>query len=198
MVTEKGPRMPTKRLTPKNVEAAKSHGKRVEISDSSTRGLALRISEKGRKTWVVVYRFNDKKKRFTLGRYPAKDLATARREALDVMDKVDRGVDPMAEKAHREPTVVEALEQFEARYLVTLKSGDEVSRILRKKMIPHLGDKALSEVQRGDVVAMLDALQDQGLSTGANRALAWTRKFLTGLLSEICSGPPLRGPQAAS
>ncbi|HEX5217409.1 MAG TPA: Arm DNA-binding domain-containing protein, partial [Vicinamibacterales bacterium] len=63
---------------------------RVVCFDSVARGLALRATPNGAKTWVFVYRSLGKLKWLTLGAYPgvklaeARDLADAKRRAVDV------------------------------------------------------------------------------------------------------------------
>lgn len=55
---------------------------RVQYFDNNVKGLCLRVSATNRKTWCVVYRFNGRVRRYTLGVYPSLDsqtLASARR-----------------------------------------------------------------------------------------------------------------------
>ena len=60
--------MPTIRLTQRAVETLKPPATgRVEYWDSHLPGFGLRISETGRKTWVVMYRVGGKLVRETLG-----------------------------------------------------------------------------------------------------------------------------------
>jgi hypothetical protein len=72
--------------------------------DSKTRGLALRVTPKGIKTWAFVYRTGAKPQWLTLGAYPAVTLADARELALDRRHSIDvQKRDPAAEKrAERE------------------------------------------------------------------------------------------------
>ena len=94
--------MPTRKLTDLFVERAKppAHG-RIEYFDAAFPGLALRITEKGAKSWCAFYRFHGRLRRFTLGGYPAMKPAQARREASAALDKVRQGVDPAEEKRSR-------------------------------------------------------------------------------------------------
>lgn len=62
--------------------------------------LGLRVSPKGKKTWFLAYAVGPHNtKRTTLGSYPAMSLADARNEAINVMSRVNAGVDPQLEKA---------------------------------------------------------------------------------------------------
>jgi integrase len=91
------------RLTDKRIEKLTARpGKRIEIADTIVRELRLRVSDKGAKTWSVLYRvagaapggLRGPMKRLTLGSYPLVLLEKARDKARDALDAADRGMDP--------------------------------------------------------------------------------------------------------
>ncbi len=53
-------------------------GKRVERFDAGAPGLALRITDKGVKSWSVYYRLDGKHQRLTVGAWPEIGVAEAR------------------------------------------------------------------------------------------------------------------------
>jgi hypothetical protein len=56
------------RLTDKDVKnLSAAPGQRVEIPDDIQRGLRIRVTDKGVKTWSVQRRINGRKRRFTIG-----------------------------------------------------------------------------------------------------------------------------------
>ncbi len=62
--------MPISRLTTVGVERLKPPASgRVDYADAVLPGLHLRVTEKGRKSWSVVYRVNGRQRRMTLGAY---------------------------------------------------------------------------------------------------------------------------------
>src|SRR5260370_35539974 len=91
-----------KKLTDLFVERVKppAHG-RAEYFDASFPGLALRITDKGAKSWSVFYRLHGRLRRFTIGNYPALKPADARREAQTALERVRPGADPAAAKKAR-------------------------------------------------------------------------------------------------
>jgi hypothetical protein len=94
--------MPTKKLTDLFVERVKGPSRgRVEYFDAAFPGLALRVTDHGRKSWSLHYRMHGRLRRFTLGSYPAIKPAQARREAADALGRARQGVDPSAEKQAR-------------------------------------------------------------------------------------------------
>src|ERR1039458_7221682 len=107
--------MPTKKLTDLFVERAPApaHG-RTEYFDAGFPGLALRVTDSGRKTWSLFYRFHGRLRRFTIGRYPAIKPAQARREATNALERVRQGIDPAEEKRTRRDMPSPETELFEA------------------------------------------------------------------------------------
>ena len=77
---------------------------RLVYFDLKARGLTLRLTPTGAKTWVFVYRAGGKLQWLTLGSYPAVSLAEARGLALEKRHAVDvEKRDPAAEqRAQRE------------------------------------------------------------------------------------------------
>src|SRR4051812_42547466 len=94
--------MPTIKLTARTVETLKPPAAgRDEWWDSSLPGFGIRITDKGTRSWVLMYRMSGggSKRRMTLGTFPMLSLAEARQAAGDALQKVERGIDPVAEKA---------------------------------------------------------------------------------------------------
>jgi len=96
--------MPRQELTNKHCEHAEipSAGQ-LEIWDTKIPGLGLRLSQGGRKAFVVMVRVRGlgKQRRVTLGAYPKLGLAKARIRAKEIIEDAQLGVDPR-EKAETE------------------------------------------------------------------------------------------------
>ncbi len=72
-------------------------------------GLGIRVTVSGTKTFVKSYRFNDKKKLMTIGRYPAITLSEAREAVLEAKNLLVRGIDPaLIVKIKKNKKLVEA------------------------------------------------------------------------------------------
>ena len=89
---------------------------REEHWDSETPGLGLRVTHKGTRSWVLLYRIGGRQRRLTFGPYPAISLAAARTLAREAMVEVARGNDPAAIKAEakraRGDTLADVASQF--------------------------------------------------------------------------------------
>ena len=72
-----------KKLTDLFVKKVRPGTQRVEYRDGHTRGLVLRVTPHGAKTWAVLYRRKSdaRRRRYTIGAYPAFSLEDARNRA---------------------------------------------------------------------------------------------------------------------
>ncbi len=66
------------KLTDKGIAALKAKPERYEVWEDGRTGLGVRVSPKGRKSWVYIYRFDGKARRMGFSTYPAVGLANAR------------------------------------------------------------------------------------------------------------------------
>ena len=61
-------------------------------------GLYLQITPKGAKTWILRATIGGKRGDYGLGGFPSVTIAQARGKAREARDKIDRGIDPIAER----------------------------------------------------------------------------------------------------
>jgi hypothetical protein len=67
--------MPSIKLTARTVENAKPPAKgRIEYWDAALPGFGLRVTDKGAKSWTVLYRVHGRLRRATLGNLPCPAL----------------------------------------------------------------------------------------------------------------------------
>ncbi|MBZ9954313.1 MULTISPECIES: site-specific integrase [unclassified Mesorhizobium] len=181
--------MPKVELTDKFVQAAKpKSGRKTDYFDTVVKGLVLRASSGGQKTWYVVYGPPSKRQWLKLGAYPDIPLGSdkgARQRAKDTRAKVGDGGDPVAEKkAHKaSQTVADLVENYVKRHASTKRSGDEIARRLRKNVSGYdaegsriegrssgcVGEIKLADLHRRDLTKAIDAIKDRGAGTEANR-----------------------------
>ena len=69
-------------------------GKRIERFDAGAPGLALRVTDRGVKSWSVYFRLHGKHRRSTIGTYPDIGVAEARERAGEIKKQAKQGVDP--------------------------------------------------------------------------------------------------------
>ena len=186
--------MPTIRLTDAAISRLrKPETGRVEYWDSHTRGLGLRLSASGSKSWVLITRTlragEWKQQRVTLGSYPALPLAQARKAADKAKAAAKTGADPADTVKTQRKTMVddsrntyavvvgEFLRLYRGRQnrrLATSTLG-EMTRVLSADDFAAWRDIALAKLTKRDVLDVLDAIVERGAETMANRTLSYLK-----------------------
>ena len=149
------------------------------------------MSETNRKTWTVVYRFNGRLRRYTLGVYPLIGLADARQRTTFALHEVAGGIDPSARKieARNAETFADLAKEYVEHHAVFKKRGDEDRRLLygsphkkRTGKTPHVpivkrwGAMKARDITRRDVRELLNVTATKS-PVMANRVLALVRKM---------------------
>lgn len=185
--------MPSRNLTAPFVEKIRPADKQIDYFDKSLRGLSLRVSPTGKKTWCVLYRFGGKLTRHTLGVYPIVKLADARKQATGALRDVSNKINPAEKKkADRTATTFRhlAAEYLERHAKRRKKSwrGDE--RIINKYLLPVFGETPAKDITRRDIRSLLDKIA-VGAPIMANRIKAQLSKmFNFAVLEEIVTVNP--------
>jgi integrase len=170
------------KLTDRSVAALKPKAHRYEVWDGQ--GFGVRVTPRGTKSWIWLYRHKGKPRRLTLGNYPALGLADARLRLAEERKKLDAGLDPgeiivQAKRAERQAeTVAELAECYlEGWARKHKRSAGEDERTLRKDVFPAWGSRKAKDIKRKDVIALLDRIEGRGAPIQANRTLAVIRKM---------------------
>ena len=110
--------MARRKLTDRSIRNLKTEKAQEDFYDKgfSDGSFAVRVTTSGRKSFVLFYRANGRKRRMTLGTYPAVSLAEARKKARDVLNEVFKGHDPAKQRlelrAQPTPTLEGYYEEF--------------------------------------------------------------------------------------
>ena len=164
------------------LDRLKPPAQREDFRDKSTRGLQLRVSPQGSKSFSFVFRLGSKMGRITIGKYPDIDLKTARLKTDEFRKLVALGVDPRDAKqdklSKQQMTVDRMVGEFITRYAKPKNSSwKQAENNLKLYLLGELGNRSIHDVKRQDIHLILDDLVEQGKNTAANRALAHIRKF---------------------
>ncbi|MEM2890711.1 MAG: tyrosine-type recombinase/integrase [Candidatus Hadarchaeum sp.] len=170
------------KFTDKKILNLKPKPQRYEIWEGN--GFGLRVSPKGKKSFVYMYRFEGKPRRLTLGTYPAMTLADAYKALAEAKKKLEKGIDPGADtvterqEERRAPTVAALIEEYLEKWAKPRKrSWREDKRILYKDVLPFWGHRKAKDITKRDVIRLLDDIVDRGAGIMANRTLATIRKM---------------------
>ncbi len=147
-------------------------------------GLGVRVSPKGRKSFVYSYRFEGKARFLTLGDYLRMTLADAHKAHAEARKKLEQGIDPGAEalaereEERRAPTVAALADEYLEKWAKPRKRSWKVDkRILDKDVLPAWGRRKAREITRRDVIRLLDGIIGRGAGIMANRTLAVVRRM---------------------
>jgi integrase len=173
-------------------------GQRTDYPDDKVKGLTLRVTPAGSKSWSLRYRrqSDGKRQRLTIGDYPAFSLYEARSEARAILGDVARGDDPAKLKKRPDASKPRTFGELAARYITghaaQKKSGKEDERILAKDVLPALEGEPLGSIERADIAAILDTIMARGSPVAANRTLSAVRKvFNWGMEKGLIAATPL-------
>lgn len=167
-----------KALTDKTLAALKPEARRYEVHDLHCPGLSVRISPAGRKTFTTTYRHGVKQRRLTIGVYPRYSLAEAREKTMAALRQVDEGLDPQNRRRAPDLQVETVCRAFIEQYAkVRNRNWRETERVLEREFIPRCGQMEIGEVDRADVLEVMDAAITRGAGYQANRILATVRKL---------------------
>lgn len=151
--------------------------------DPGMRGLGVRVTSAGARSWVLNYRAGGIERRLTIGDASAWTVRAARARAAELRREIDAGADPMAErhKARLAPTVNDLADRFAAEYLPKKREStqDEYGRLLRVHVRPALGAKKVADLRHADIERMHARIVAAGTPYAANRAVAVLSRMLS-------------------
>ena len=140
------------------------------VFDDEQRGLGVRVTAGGSKTFLAQYTLSGTKRRVPLGSCSAISLAKARLAARQIVGAVAAGKDPAAERkaaaleAKREALTLDALiDQWAKLHLAGKRPNYSAAAVsaLRRSFANHLNAPAAS-LSRATVVRVLDSLAKDG------------------------------------
>ena len=170
-------------LSQRNIRTleAPARGNRVEW-DGEIPGFGVCITSAGVKSFVLSYRINGRKRRYTIGRCSEWSADAARNRAIELKNGIRNGNDPLQEKqrANAEPTIAELAQQYLERHVDTHKraSGRRNDRaMIRGIVLPRLGSLQLKAVGRRDIETLHASLK--ATPYRANRVLSLLSKMFS-------------------
>jgi len=177
--------MPRLRLTKSAIDALPTPAKDMVYWDSACPGFGVKITPKGRKVFIVLYRAGgaaSRLRKYTIGPYGRVTLHQARAAALKVFAARTDGRDPAAEKQQaRRRLVVDRVEDlvelFISEHVSKIRSAREISRLLRREVIPSWGMRSVHEISKRQVIELVTEVSGRGTPAAANKLLKMVKAF---------------------
>src|SRR6266568_8024855 len=178
--------MPRIKLTKNSIDSLLSPKSDVVYWDAGCPGFGVKVTPKGRKVFVVLYRTGgagSKLRKYTIGPYGRVTLHQARVGAQKVFAAKLDGRDPATEKREAKRRAVtdrveDLLETFIAQHLSQNRSGREISRLLRREVGKPWAGRSIHEISKRDVVEVVAAIEQRGAPVAANKTLKSLKTFL--------------------
>jgi len=175
-------------LTKVGIERLKKapQGKRVEYYDRKEPGLAVRVTDKGSKSWVCYFYLGPRHCKVTLGRWPDIGIEKARAAARDVKSNARQGKDPRIEQKRarehlkaslgRESQYEKVVEKFIDLQKPQYRTWPEIKRVLLTTNRDWL-DRPVSTITAGEIQTTLDGFLAAGHPAKARVHHVWLNRF---------------------
>jgi len=185
--------MPHK-LTVRFVETVKAKERREEYRDTDAKGLILRVTPGGIKTWALVYSHGRKKRRLTLGEFPAIALTKARELALEALSRIAQGHDPQGQKLAERRGRLDALSfskladawlEKHARVKLKPTAVVEYERMIDADLRPSIGEMAAGLITKQDVILKVrDKIAGRGARVHADHVVGMVSRIYSWAIDE--------------
>ncbi|CAN5373793.1 integrase arm-type DNA-binding domain-containing protein [soil metagenome] len=165
------------------IRALKARNKIYKCSDE--RGLYLEVHPSGSKLWRYKYSHLGKDKRIALGRYPEIGLAEARRKRDDARQKLNEGVDPLAErKREKLIAIYKAANTFgdvAKEYIDKMVSEGRADTTTTKanwllEQLAPISSDAVADLKPIEVLAALKRIEARGKHETARRCRSFASR----------------------
>ena len=163
-------------------------GERQEYRDAIVPGLALRVTDRGHKSFVLIarYPFNPKNPtRRTLGDAGSITLNEAREKARRWLALIEKGIDPKtevirerAEAQRRQLNTFAAIStEFLERHASRLKKSAEAKRIIEQEFVKRWAARPITDIMPEEVAVAIRAIVQRGSPYQAHNALGYIRRL---------------------
>ena len=160
-------------FTKRYIEKITPQTKEVFRWDKNYKGFGVRVSPKGRKSFIVQYRKNTRTKRVSLGTFGNLTVNEARKKAKRILGEVAAGHDPAEKiKLFRDtPTMATACERFLKEHVATrLKPSTqkEYKRNIELYILPKFRTFKVNEISQDDIAKAHHELSDKPYQANRN------------------------------
>jgi integrase len=138
--------------------------KPIAVADGG--GLTFTLSSKGTAAWVLRYRFGNRPRELTLGRYPDISLSDARKEATAYRAAIQKGHDVAKDRRHAkaETAVAKSFRELANDYMdkkfpqLALNTTKQRRYHIERIILPKIGMLPARDVTTSDIVALIETV----------------------------------------
>jgi integrase len=169
--------------------------------DSGLPGFGVKVTPKGRKVFLVIYRLagaGSRLRKYTIGPFGRITLPMARAQAQKIFAARLDGRDPAEEKKQSRRRLVvdrvdDLVERFIHEHVSRLGSRKTLTNLLRRDVIPHWGTKSIHEIKKRDVSDLVSLIAQRN-EHASHRLLKTLKTFFRWCLGRaIVDFSPVEG-----
>jgi integrase len=177
-VAEQQPNLvPTIRLTKSTIDSLPTPPKDVVYWDESLPGFGVKVTPRGRKVFIVLYRVagaGSRLRKYTLGPFGRVTLHGARTEAQKVFAAKLEGRDPATEKREGRrrlsiDRVEDVMDLYDRQRLGANRSRKEIRQLLDRTVAATWRGRSVHEISKQDVVSLISDIERRGTPYAANK-----------------------------
>lgn len=169
-----------KPLNDTQLKNAKAKEKDYKLSDGE--GLYFVVKKNGTKSWRYDFSYGGKRKSMSFGIYPTVTLKDARTKKDEAKYSLANNVNPISiKKAKKTSETITLSDVIEDWLELRKKSKSEATIIQNRRILKNitmwLGNVAIKDIRRIDIISTLQKYQDKGVIESAHRLLALVNKI---------------------
>ena len=154
--------------------------KKNKLADG--KGLYLIIKPNGSKLWRFDFRYGNKNLSMSFGIYPEVSLKEAREKREEARELLSKNINPISVKRIKRASEALTLDMIINEWLeLRAKSSSEATIIQNRRMLNNitnwLGNIAIKDIKRVDIINILEKIQNKGAIETAHRILSLMNKI---------------------
>jgi integrase len=158
--------------------------KDVVYWDSGLPGFGVKVTPKGRKVFLVMYRLagaGSRLRKYTIGPYGRVTLPMAKAQAQKIFAARLDGRDPAEEKRQSRRRLVvdridDLVETFIREHVAKIGTNRRITNLLRRDVIAHWGTKSIHEIKKRDVSDLISLIAQRN-AHASHRLLKTLKTF---------------------
>jgi integrase len=166
--------VPTIRLTKSAIDALPPLAKDAVYWDAGLPGFGVKVTPKGRKVFLVMYRVagaGSRLRKYTVGPHGRVTLIMARAQAQKIFAARLDGRDPAEEKKQsRRRLVVDRIDDLAETYIrervSNLRTPKRTINLLRRDVVPYWGTRSIHEIKKRDVIDLVGKISQRNAHAG--------------------------------
>ena len=155
--------IPRLRLTKSAIDDLPVLSKDTVYWDAGLPGFGVKVTPKGRKVFLVMYRLagaGSRLRKYTIGPYGRVTLPMARAQAQKIFAARLDGRDPADEKLQSRRRLVvdrvdDLVETFIREHVSGTRTARRITNLVRRDVIPHWGTRSIHEIKKRDVIDLV-------------------------------------------